>query len=753
MSGRWKKVIWALLMMQLCLLHIFFLKNIRYKADYIWYKGCARLNLPYVLYDKGFTLVVLGTASVSAMMILLFWIRYRKFRIKCIAGLYPVQEEGLKSRYERACARAGIERAGRKVIYKNAKAATPFVLGFLKPLLVLPEWAGEDDKACDLLLLHECVHLRHKDTWYKLFLFLCKAVCWYNPLAYLICSIGRKDIEIDCDETVMAGCGKEERAEYGRFLLDSLKRVQEKAYVHSAFFGAGGKEMKARILAIMEDKRPYDTAAKITAALLLTETVLVIATAGRQRIEELQERKEPENLYAGYGKPECFTDETLERMLSLPPAAEDAYSKEIQSLREKEANSDRDGQLSFETEGPWQVGLKRAGFYGESVSGLVYRYLNYDRDQIAASARFLEGGESRDYLETSYQRLLAGNQKEAVFAAVLREYWPGAESGVPSYGRLEKDGNDYYVYYPLAVHVKMAGDSVFELQGITGMDETVEAFRERYPQTDYSDVPGFVGKPAFETESGYAVRTSGGSLEIKKDGAEEWMTVPVTLEELFTRGDEMDGALTGLQDGSYQCDGIKQIFAYGGCGSYGQSPGTPVQAVYYDEEAGVFRSSVVTKDYGSVRRLFVSFPEDGKTGYLLLTCDRTMWQEGTACFVTRDGGKIWEEIVAEEGGELMTHSLTMDMRFITNETGFITIRDSQEPDVIRTDDGGISWHPAVFHGKKEYYSIAYAPFYEDGRLVIDVGEEEYSKNGGIKARYVSEDLGKNWTFERFVLKK
>lgn len=756
MSGRWKKVIWALLMVQLCLFHVFLLNKIRYEADYIWYRGCVRLNLPFAFYHKGFALVVLGTSFVSAVMILLFLIRYRKFRVTCIHGMYPACEEGLISRYERACVRAGIERESRKVIYKSPKAATPFVLGFYKPMLLLPEWI-KDDETCDMALFHECVHIKHRDTWYKLFLFLCEAVCWYNPFAYLICSVGRRDIEIDCDETVIAGCAKDKRAEYGQFLIDSLKKVQEREYVHSAFFGANGKEMQARILAIMEEKRPYDVIVKMAAVLLLAETVLVISVTGWGRIKEHQVQKAPENIYEGYEKPECFTDKTLERMLALDPVEEDAYSKEVQAMNGREADSDQNGQLPFETSGPWQIGLTRPNYYGESVSRLVYRYLNYDRDQIAASERILADG-AYDYPETSYQRLLAGDQREAVFAVVLREFWEDTstaktEDELPFFGRPEKADGYYYVYYPLAVHVKMVGDQVFELKGIGEMDETVEAFRARYPQTDYSDVPCFVGKPDFETEPGFAVRTSDGSLEMKKDGEEEWMTVPVTLEDLFTRGDEMDGALTRLQDGSYQCNGIKQIFAYGGCGSFGQSPGTPVQVVYYDEETGVFRNSVVTKDYGSVRRLFVSFPKDNETGYLLLTCERTMWQEGTACFVTQDGGKSWEELMVEKGGELMLHSLTMDMRFITNEIGFITIRDSQEPYVIRTNDGGISWSIASFHGKKEYYSIAYAPFFEEGQLVLDVGEEEYGKNGGIKARYISEDLGENWVFDKYVLKQ
>lgn len=580
MSGRWKKAIWALLMLQMCLLHVYLLYRINYSASYYWYRGCVRLGLPYFLYDKGFHLVALGVSSVSALMVLIFFIHYRSFRCKCISGIYPLEEEGIRHQYEEACIRAGIAGTGRKLIYASPKVATPFVLGFYKPVILLPEWTREE-KMLAMLLAHECVHIRHRDTWYKFFLFLCNALCWYNPLAYLIRSISYRDIEIDCDEAVVAGYSMEEREAYGQFLIDSLKRVQTREYAYSAFFSAGGRMMKARIAAVMENKRPYNVLAGGIVALLILETALALSIGGRRFMEN--------------------------RRAEAVPAEEDSYRQDA-----------------------WNM---------------PYRDIE-----------------------------------------------------------------------------------------------------------DYSDVPYFTGKPKAETELEYEARTSGGILEMRKIGQEEWETVPVSLEELFKRGDGMDGELTRLQDGSYQCDGIKQIFAYGGCGSYGGIQGLPVCVVYYDKEAGAFRSSVVTEDYGSVRRLFVSFPENDRKGYLVLTSDRTMWHECTACFVTEDGGKSWKECKIEEGGELMEHSLTMDMKFITNDIGFITIRSSGSPDVIRTKDGGITWETVTFDEPKEYYSIAYAPFFENGKWTMDVGEEEYGKNDGIKARYVTEDMGKTWQFTDFVVK-
>lgn len=779
MSGKWKKTIWALLMIQMCFLHVFILRGIRYTTDYLWYRVCGKFGLPYFLYDKGFTLVVLGMTLVSLLMMLVYFVNYRKFRVKCIRGIVPLEDEVIRQKLEKAWVQAGIRQADRSIVYKNSGIAEPFVLGFYQPIILLPEWACslavegtasdladktmEEPKKCgaalpeqgkemiDVLLLHECVHIRHKDTWYKLFLFLCNAICWYNPLAYLIRSISGRDIEIDCDETVVSGCGKEERAAYGQFLIDSLEKIRTRGYVHSVFFSAGEGIMKARIAAIMEDRKPYNVIAGFAVALLVLQTVLVIGTSGKRMVIQVKEQQASENIniYEGYEKPECFTKEALDCMLALAPAKEDSYRQELMNLPYSEVESY--DELPYAAEGPWQVRLKRPEHYGDCIDKFMYRYLNYDRDQTAASGVSLEDSGSYTGIEIAYWRMLAGNQKEFVFAAVVREFL-GDESAleeVPSFGQVQMVDGYYYAYYPVAVHVKMVKEYVFELQGITQMTEAVAAFQETYPENDYSDLPLFTGIPEEERDCSYETRTSGGVLEIRKKDQEEWETVPVTLEELFTRGDEMDGALTRLQEGSYQWDQIKQIFAYGG------SPGLPLSVVYYDEAAGAYRSSVVTnsRNFGSVRRIFVSFPENAKKGFLMISSDRTMWQEYTTCFVTEDGGKNWRECLVFEGAELMSHSLTTDMRFITNEVGFITIRDSEAPFVIRTGDGGETWSEVKFDELKEYYSMAYAPFLEKGKWTMDICMEEQSIDGGVKARYVTEDLGENWKFQGFVLRQ
>ena len=102
-------------MIQMCFLHVFFLRKIRYTADYLWYRVCKKIGLPYFLYEKGFALVVLGMTLVSLLMVLVYFVNYRKFRVKCINGIVPVEDEVVRRKLEKAWVQAGSRQADRRL--------------------------------------------------------------------------------------------------------------------------------------------------------------------------------------------------------------------------------------------------------------------------------------------------------------------------------------------------------------------------------------------------------------------------------------------------------------------------------------------------------------------------------------------------------------------------------------------------------------------------------------------------------------
>lgn len=818
MRAKWRKIIWAILALQLLLLHVTFLER-NERLDFLIGRAVGHFGLPFFLYQRWRLLAALGWMGTAGLCLLLHYGNYRRFRSLCIHKIRAVSDEGTRQLLEEAVRETGLRRewtAGRErtILYQCPGIREPFVIGFLHPILVLPD-RPYSRQVLKFIFLHECCHIRHRDTLYKLFLLLLQSLLWFQPLMYLLKALGDRDVEVACDEAVVAGRSQEERREYGNALLDCARQAREKGAAYSAFFYHGKRLMQARISAIMEKDKKWDVLAYAGIAVLLLDLGYNCYRVGADwylRYQESARVEEPAvPIYEGYDVPDSFTRSAIEAMMHLTPVSEDAYYEEFWAgdlYEEKEYD-----QLPYAAEGPWQIRLKDADRYNEAVGLLLQRYLCYYTDWEWATERSAEDRASFLRIDTVHERLLAGDKKEAVFGVIFR-YYLGTQLEMEQFpeelaakARFAYEGGAYYAYFDWTVRIRMVQDYVFELEGIAQTQAVTEAFLERYEEADFSDVPvldlvyevsgpkwgkalsgeggpseeglppadwdrpqggapvpgsGMEGAGAEkeaadgEFESGqnrdqeaYRLETDAAEGVVRISGGDGVLReVPVPLEELLERGDQMDGILTSLPRESYQVDERKQIIAYGGSGA------VPFRVVYYEEETESFQTSVVTAKYIGGRRIFVNFPENGQDGFLILTGERVVWQESTILFRTRDGGRTWQEVGAagpdfnREG-----HSLTTGAVFLNNRVGFVTIRDSEVPDVWRTQDGGLTWERQEIPGPPEHYSMAYAPEYRDGVLCLYVGMEDYSEYGGKKAKYESADEGRTWEYRGLVIRK
>ena len=96
-------------------------------------------------------------------------------------------------------------------------------VGVLQPRLLLPRGDyGEEELT--FILRHELTHIHRRDLWYKLVLLLAQTVHWFNPLVWLMVRQAEADIELTCDDAVMAGRDGGDRRAYSEALLKSLHR-------------------------------------------------------------------------------------------------------------------------------------------------------------------------------------------------------------------------------------------------------------------------------------------------------------------------------------------------------------------------------------------------------------------------------------------------------------------------------------------------------------------------------------------------
>ena len=135
-------------------------------------------------------------------------------------------------------------------IIKYAGAASPMVLGFLKPVLILPEESYNAEEMF-FILKHELVHVKRRDLQGRLLFMAAGAVHWFNPLVHIMRKEAVVDMELACDEKVVQGADFAVRKMYTETLLSTLHRDSAKSTALSTGFYGGKKVMKKRFQNIL----------------------------------------------------------------------------------------------------------------------------------------------------------------------------------------------------------------------------------------------------------------------------------------------------------------------------------------------------------------------------------------------------------------------------------------------------------------------------------------------------------------------
>lgn len=125
-----------------------------------------------------------------------------------------------------------------------------FVCGVFRPILAVPSETEVDDK----VILHELLHLKHRDVLQGIFWAVGRCLHWCNPLMHYIFNRIGNDMESLCDQRVLEQLEGEERREYGRILLSMANR----RYARTPGTGSisnGRKNISRRIAAIVRFKK------------------------------------------------------------------------------------------------------------------------------------------------------------------------------------------------------------------------------------------------------------------------------------------------------------------------------------------------------------------------------------------------------------------------------------------------------------------------------------------------------------------
>ena len=151
----------------------------------------------------------------------------------------------------------------------NSLIASPIMIGFFRPRIVLP--VGElEDKELSYIFVHELIHYKQKDMFYKWLIQIVVCVHWFNPFVYLLEKEVNKSCELSCDEKVLSVLDDKARREYGDTLISFLKSNNlYKSSLASVTLTEGAEQLKERLGAIMYFKKKNKAIRILTGVLTL----------------------------------------------------------------------------------------------------------------------------------------------------------------------------------------------------------------------------------------------------------------------------------------------------------------------------------------------------------------------------------------------------------------------------------------------------------------------------------------------------
>ncbi len=147
----------------------------------------------------------------------------------------------------------------------NPLIASPIMIGFFRARIVLPA-CELDDKEWSYIFVHELIHYKQRDMFYKWLIQIVVCAHWFNPFVYLLEKEVNKSCELSCDEKVISILDDKARREYGDTLISFLQSNNlYKSSLASVTLTEGAEQLKERLGAIMKFKKKSKGIIAITA--------------------------------------------------------------------------------------------------------------------------------------------------------------------------------------------------------------------------------------------------------------------------------------------------------------------------------------------------------------------------------------------------------------------------------------------------------------------------------------------------------
>ena len=222
-----------------------------------------RMSVDITLLDFAAFVWLLGVLT----MLSIHGLSYVHFKRQVIQKGVFVEDDSILCRLQQLMEELHIRR--KIVVIKYSQATSPMIVGFVHPILVIPEETYRREELY-FILKHELLHLKRHDIYFKLLLLAVNALHWFNPVVWFMRKEATIDMELSCDESVVLGMNLEARKAYTKTLLSALYRQCAQGISLTTQFYGGKQEMKKRFTNILVGTKKKNGFSLMVCAILLT---------------------------------------------------------------------------------------------------------------------------------------------------------------------------------------------------------------------------------------------------------------------------------------------------------------------------------------------------------------------------------------------------------------------------------------------------------------------------------------------------
>lgn len=279
-------------------------------------------------------------------------------------------------------------------IYQSENISSPFIVGIIKPKIYIPY--GIDEGYLKYVVAHEKYHIKRGDNIIKIIAFALLCVHWFNPLCWLAFHLVNKDMEMSCDEWVLAHNDGIKKS-YSSALLSF---AENRKFPSPSPLCFGESSVKSRIKNVLSFKQPKKIFSVL--AVILSVSLLIACSANPKEIVSREDIKNAVTNSSAQ-KNEYAAGTAIGQNLSLSRIVEDGseYGK-IKIDGSELTVYDNSQNIIFSSESSANADFNIFTNNDVVTDEIIGRFIEFDDVQYSISDDYIDVFESKDLTVKAY---------------------------------------------------------------------------------------------------------------------------------------------------------------------------------------------------------------------------------------------------------------------------------------------------------------------------------------------------------------